>query len=76
MSKLLIMCAVSGLWLSIAGLERAEAQGTFRLQGPWPSASAEKNTVGVGVAASETYGGEVVRHALVGRHRQSQTVFR
>lgn len=75
MSRLLFACAVAGLWLSIAGLDRAEANGTFRLQGPWPSASAKKNAVGVGLAASETYGRKVVRHALVVGHRQSQTVF-
>jgi hypothetical protein len=41
MAKALTMCAI-GIWLSTAVLDVANAVGTFRLTGPWPSSSAER----------------------------------
>ena len=41
MSKPLIMCAAIGIWLSTAALDRANAIGTFRLEGPWPSSATQ-----------------------------------
>jgi len=41
MSKPLIMCAAISMWLSTAALDKANAIGTFRLQGPWPSSAAQ-----------------------------------
>jgi hypothetical protein len=41
MVKALTMCAI-GIWLSAAIVNMANAVGTFRLTGPWPSSSAER----------------------------------
>ena len=41
MSKLFVMCAAISVWLSTAALDRANAIGTFRLEGPWPSSAAQ-----------------------------------
>jgi len=75
MSKLLIICAVTGLWLSAAGIEQANAKGgTFRLEGPWPSSSTETRPASVGVSAA--YNDEPECRELFGKHRQSQAVLR
>jgi hypothetical protein len=42
MAKALTVCAIS-IWLSTAVLDVANAVGTFRLTGPWPSSSAQRN---------------------------------
>lgn len=44
MGKLLTLCAAIALLLSAAGIEKVNAKGgTFSLNGPWPSTSAQNN---------------------------------
>jgi hypothetical protein len=39
MSSPSILCAAIVVWLSTTAVDEANAKGTFRLQGPWPSVS-------------------------------------
>ena len=66
MSKLLIICAAIGIWLSTVTLDTAYAIGTFRLEGPWPSSSAENDANSL--ATIDRYSYERVRHA----HKQQR----
>ena len=44
MNRLSIICAASSICLSTAIVDGVKAKGTFRLQGPWPSLSADNKT--------------------------------
>jgi len=39
-----VICAAISMWLVISAVDKATAGGTFRLVGPWPSASVQKET--------------------------------
>ena len=45
MNRLSIICAASSIWLSIAIVDGVKANGTFRLQGPWQSPSADNRII-------------------------------
>jgi hypothetical protein len=67
MSKLLIMCAALSMWLSTAALDSANAIGTFRLEGPWPSSSAQNEANSLGVVVDRC-SREHVRHTPHHKH--------
>jgi hypothetical protein len=66
MNKLLVICASISMWLSTAALDRANAIGTFRLEGPWPSSAAQSKSNSSGDFAG--CGHERVRHAALHKH--------
>ena len=45
MNRLSIICAASSICLSTAIVDGVKAKGTFRLQGPWQSLSADNKTI-------------------------------
>jgi len=45
MNRLSIICAASGICLSTAIVDGVNAKGTFRLQGPWQSSSADNKMI-------------------------------
>jgi hypothetical protein len=67
MSKFLIMCAALSVWLSTAALDSANAIGTFRLEGPWPSSSAQNEANSLGMVVDRC-SREYVRHAPLHKH--------
>jgi hypothetical protein len=73
MSKVLVMCAATSMWLSMAALDRANAIGTFRLEGPWPSSSAQGKADGAADFAWCSH--EQWHHALPHKHLR-QACFR
>jgi hypothetical protein len=72
MSKLLVMCAAISLWLSTAALDKANAIGTFRLEGPWPSSTAQSKANSASDFAWCSH--ERWHHTLFHKHRH-QTCF-
>ena len=66
MNKLLVVCAAAGMWLSTAPLDEASAIGTFRLEGPWPSSSAQSKSSNATDFAH--WRREQVRHAPLHNH--------
>lgn len=73
MSKVLVMCAATSMWLSTAAVDRANAIGTFRLEGPWPSSSAQGKADGAADFAWCSH--EQWHYALLHKHLR-QTCFR
>jgi hypothetical protein len=45
MNRLSIICAASSICLSTAIVDGVKAKGTFRLQGPWQSSSADNKKI-------------------------------
>ena len=45
MNRLSIICVASSICLSTAIVDGVKAKGTFRLQGPWPSLSADNKII-------------------------------
>jgi hypothetical protein len=73
MSKALVMCAAISMWFSTAALDKANAIGTFRLEGPWPSSAAQSKADSAVDFAGCSH--EQVRHAPLHKHLH-QTCFR
>ena len=66
MSRPSIICAATIVWLSITAVDGANAKGTFRLEGAWPSSSAHNQTIENSERRLHRSGSARFSHALRG----------
>jgi hypothetical protein len=64
----------TGICLSIAAVDMANAKGTFRLQGPWPISSTQTSSTQNMNGLAERCRHELLHHVVL-RDRQHQACF-
>ena len=65
MNGLPTMCAAAGICLSLAAVDVANAKGTFRLQGPWPTSSTQTSSTQTSSTQNMNGLAERCRHELM-----------
>jgi hypothetical protein len=71
MNGLPTICVATGICLSIAAVGVANAKGTFRLQGPWPTSSTQTSSTQNMNGLAERCRHELMHRVLL-RDRQHQ----
>ena len=69
MNGLPTICVATGICLSIAAVDVANAKGTFRLQGPWPISSTQTSSTQNMNRFAERCRHELLHHVLFREHQ-------
>jgi len=69
MNGLPTICVAAGICLSMAAVDVANAKGTFRLQGPWPTSSTQTSSTQNMNGLAERCRHKLLHHALLRDHR-------